>query len=320
MLWLLLPFLIHAQAKTVLLQCQDCSAIEYKAMLKAHSAMTSPVQEYIESHPTAANRERLFALFSEAQKDFLSKSNQDAAARFEEIVKMIPRDDWERGDREIFLHALLRLAQMENSPEKRDRWLGSSLVFRDVNPASDLFPPPLLERREEIETQVPKRNLARKLFSQGWDEVLIDGRPCAKDGCEAWPLYPSEARVTLLSNRWAPQTKTLDPADLDHLSPSPDAFVSGSCGANDMSQAARDFADSRIFWGVNCRKSINLAQNKGLTTEPAPLFTTAEPTKPQGVLKSPWFWGGIAAVVITAVVLANSKNHETTQTTTTYGY
>src|SRR4051812_43713781 len=113
MFWLILTLSFQTFAKTVLIQGPQTSQVEYKAMLKAHPDMISPVQHYLELHPLPSNRERLLALFSEAQSDFLSKSNTEAAVKFESVIQLMTADDWSRSEREIFLHAFLRLAQME---------------------------------------------------------------------------------------------------------------------------------------------------------------------------------------------------------------
>jgi len=77
------------------------------------------------THPELNHRENLLVVFSEAQKSFLEKSNEEARAKFEAVLTLITQDDWEKSDREVFFQAYLRLAQMESDSARRDQWLGS---------------------------------------------------------------------------------------------------------------------------------------------------------------------------------------------------
>jgi len=81
-------------------------AFEYKAMLKAHSGLVSPTQEYLITHPELNHRENLLVVFSEAQKSFLEKSNEEARAKFEAVLTLITQDDWEKSDREVFFRRI----------------------------------------------------------------------------------------------------------------------------------------------------------------------------------------------------------------------
>ena len=129
----------------------------------------SPTQEYLSMHPLPANRERLLTLFSEAQRAFLEKSSEESSEKFKSLLALLTEDDWDKSDREIFLQAYLRLAQMESDAERRERWLGLSLLLGAVNFDADLFPPPLLTKRAEIGKHLPKKQVVRKFFAAGWN-------------------------------------------------------------------------------------------------------------------------------------------------------
>ena len=144
MIWLLVTLLVNAQAGTVLIQGPQSKLLDYKAALKAHPDYTSPSAEYLTSHPSLAKREQLLALFAEAQKTFLQKSNEEALSQFTAVLALVTEEDWEKSDREIFFQAYLRLAQMEKDNTNRDRWLGQSLNLGEVNFDASLYPPPLL--------------------------------------------------------------------------------------------------------------------------------------------------------------------------------
>jgi hypothetical protein len=324
MKWLILTLFAtgFAHAGTVLLQGPHTSNIEYLGMLKAHPQMLSPVQEYLNAHPLPVNRERLLALYSEAQKSFLEKSTEESMVRFKNLLALVRADDWEKSDREIFLQAYLRLAQMEPDAERRERWLGQSLLLGRVNFDPDLYPPPLIAKRAELEKHLPKKDITRKFFAAGWNEILLNGQSCKKGECAGWPLYPGPARVTFLSDQWAPQTEVIDLAEVERHFPKTEAWAEGDCAKNSLNPAAGRFEDSRVFWGLSCEKpdsaALNLKPVTAPVNEPVPLFTTAVPnSKP--FYQSPWFWAG-AAVVAAVVIVANSKTKETKEPSTTYGY
>ncbi|MGZ3721305.1 MAG: hypothetical protein ACXVA9_00160 [Bdellovibrionales bacterium] len=320
MIWLLTAFTFHALAGTILLQGPQTSPLEYKAMLKAHGNLTSPSQEYLNTHPALANREHLLTLFAEAQKSFLEKSNEEARAKFESVLTLLTHDDWEKSDREVFFQTYLRLAQMETAAGNRDRWLGLSLLLGEINYDSSLFPPPLLARRTELLQSLPKKDVARRMLGLGWSHILINGQICKKGDCTAWPLYPGQVRMTVLSDQWLPQTMVFDLAEIDHLTPSQFAWAEGNCENEKLARETAGFADKKVFWGLNCAKpevAVNLKPSI-VPQQPLPLFTTAAP-KSAPIYHSKWFWAGVTAAVA-VIVIASSKKKETKEPSTTYDF
>jgi hypothetical protein len=231
-------------------------------------------------------------------------------------------DFWEISDREIFLQAYLRLAQMEGEGERRDGWLGQSLLLGTVNYDAELYPPPLLAKRAEIEKRLPKTDIGKKFLAAGWSEILVNGQPCKKAECGPFSLYPGRARITLLSDQWAPQTAVIDLAEVERYSPKMEAWAAGGCGQSSLSTAALGFADAQVFWGLNCERpepaAVNLKSAGRQIQDPLPLFTTAAPVS-RPIYKSPWFWAGVSAAVAIAIV-ASTHTKETKEPSTTYGY
>ena len=318
---LLLSWSVHAAP--VLIAAPQSRPLEYRAALKAHPEFVSPTEDYLTAHPSLEEREKLLNLFADAQKSFLENSIEDARRRFSDVAALILEDDWQRSDREIFLQSYLRLAQMETDPEARDRWLGHSLNLGNADFDKSLYPPPLIERRNEMAAQVPKRDLAQKFRAAGWNEILINGEACGRNECTAWPIYPGPVRLTVVSDQCLPQTRVMDVSELDRWSPATTAWVSGTCRLEQFNEAAEKFANKKAFWSLNCEKPGVTAVE--LSPPPAvapalPLFTESAPVeKPRAFYQSGWFWAGVGAVVVVAAVSAASQRHST-EPTTSYGY
>lgn len=329
-LFVFLAMLSSGHAQTVLVQAPQSRTLDYKASLKAHSDFISPAQEYLNTHPSLAQREQLLELFSSAQKIFMEKSNDEAAAKFTELLGLLWVDDWAKADREIFLQAYLRLAQIAVTPEKRDHWLGLSLLLgADLNYDPTLFPPPLLVRRAELAAQLPKKLITRKSIGGNWSHILINGRPCENQDCGIWPLYPGRVRVTLLSDQWQPESSVVDIADITRLRPHMVAWVTGDCAQAHWDEAATRFAQKKAFWSLECDRP-NLAE--ALNLSPGASNEAAEKSRPAAFAAPPasadkstpfyeskWLWAGVGTL-IAIVIVASSQKHESKETSTTYGY
>ena len=321
MILLLLSVLVNAHASTVLIQSPQSSGFEYKAMLKAHGEYTSPAQYYLSNHPLITQREQLLTLFTEAQKAFLEKSIEEAKQKYSNVLELLTTDDWEKSDREIFLQVYLRLAQIETDAGLRDRWLGRSLLLGEANFDSALFPPPLIARREEMERQLPKKTFSRKMFAQGWNEILINGQRCNNRDCGTWILYPGHVRVTALSDQWSPQSNVIDLADIDRFVPAREAWAGGKCGDEHLSLEAERLSNKKVFWSMNCEKPVaaeNINLNPALQPVALPTFNTSSPARP--FYQNKWLWIGAAAVVAAVIITSQNQKKETTETSTTYGY
>jgi hypothetical protein len=321
---LLLTWNVHAA--TVLIEAPQTRPLEYRAALKAHPEYVSPTEDYLAGHPSLEAREKLLNLFGDAQKSFLENSIEDARRRFADVIALILEDDWQRSDREIFLQSYLRLAQMETDSESRDRWLGQSLNLGNADFDKTLYPPPLIERRNEIAAQVPKRDLAQHLRGAGWSEILVNGQACGRNDCSAWPVYPGPVRLTVLSDQWLPQTRTMDVSELERWSPATTTWVSGTCRLEQFHAAAEKFTNKKVFWSLSCEKPGVTAVE--LSPPPAvapalPLVTESAPApveKPRAFYQSGWFWAGVGAVVTVVAVGAASHPHDSKEPTTSYGY
>ncbi|NJL23918.1 MAG: hypothetical protein HC902_01170 [Calothrix sp. SM1_5_4] len=313
----------------MLLQSPDASDVEYQAVLRANPSNQSVVRHYERTHPSPLQQERLLNRFAEAQRAFLKDPAEQARAAFIAVLELEHEDDWNPGSRELFLHALLRLAQIEKSETARDEWLARAVYWGDdLTPDRTLFPPPLLERWREVRNRNPRAN-PEVLLKNGWHALLINGRRCTPGNCPSYPPSETPVRLTLLSNVWQPQTMILPSRALQTFRPKETAWVHGDCGAYRLAAPARDLANSRPFFSLDCERGKEAAVNpRPVSSHDAltagshvslPVPMPSQGTNDNKFYRSKWFWAGIGTVAIALLISAQKRESEK-QPTTTYGY
>ncbi len=322
MKWLLIFVLSTpaTHANTVLFQGRESRALDYQAALKAHSDYVSPAQEYIDSHPSIEKRQQLLELFSVAQKAFLDESEAEARRKFRDLLELLGKDDWSRSDREIFLQAYLRLAQMEAGTPARDHWLGLSLLLGDevhFDPA--LFPPPLLARRSALAASLAKLTPQLSAFPAGWTHLLLNGEDCDRQSCVHWPRFPGTVRVTFLSEQWQPQTFIVELNEIAHLRPKTIVWAEGDCNHTKWHQGAEHFSNKKFFPGSECQTPAAIDFKPAPSApEVLPVFSTEAASPP--FYQSKWLWIGVGTLA-TILLIANSQaKKEVHESGTTYGY
>lgn len=315
-------FLSHwAQARTVLLEAPGARDLDYQAMLSSNSDYLSPTQAYLGSHPTHAHREQLVTAFAEAQTAFLQNSTGEAREKFMGLLSLLMEDDWGREERQVFLLAYFRLAQLESEAGARDRWLGQSLLLgAGLKVDEALIPPPLVTRRLELSREVPGLDIPRTSYASGWNEVLINGQRCLRTGCDQWTRYPGKVRVTFVSNRWLPQTLLVDSQELTNLAPKTINWAEGSCEKPRANEKATEFLTSKIFWDLECEKApLPLANFKPLLPAQPSLTLMKMNSQSPSLYKSKLFWGGVG-LVAALILVRNAQKRDVRETTTSYGY
>ncbi|MGE3684211.1 MAG: hypothetical protein AB7G93_21015 [Bdellovibrionales bacterium] len=318
----LLALPLAAAGTTVLFQHPESDRLEYEATLKADSSLHSPVDTIQQLRPSVENRRRLQSGLAEAQKAFLGETRDHAIQRFVEVSALLTADDWKRVEREALLFSFLRLAQLARDPTERDKWLLESLrLGRDMHADPTLFPPPLLDRWEELRAETARQALPRKWLDD-WPLILVNGRPCSRTSCE--PLYavPGKNRITFLSDCWLPVTAELEVDRLAKFQPKRVPWVSGSCAQPILHAEAASLGAGRPFLSLACAskdREIRLTPPVQATTS----FPVLPPSEgpPRKLYHSPWFWTGIG-VIAAAIVIHNSQRDKDPEAepTTTYGF
>jgi hypothetical protein len=234
-------------------------------------------------------------------------------------------DDWARAGREICLQAYFRLAQLELDPSAQTQILSQAVLLGDgLNVPADLFPPPLMRRYSQLKTEIPRQQISPGFFADGWSLILINGKPCTKSACDDIPVLGNEVRVTFVSDQWISVSEVTVASEINRSSPRRSAWVSGDCDHSTFHSQANFSADKKAFWGLNCGTTAALKPkpiNFQPTSHADPMIPQIETElKKRPFYKSPWFWGGIGAVVVTAIVLSAQKQNEKKEPSTTYGY
>lgn len=294
-----------AYAQTVLLPAPDVSLREYHARLRVSPEYMSAVESYVRRHPTAANRDRLLAAFAEAQVAFTERPVEEAKLRLRELVARLETDDWNANEREIFLTAFLRLAQLD--PEGADGWLARALTLGPgLEYDRGLFPPPLLARLEKLRTTLPRVRVSEKLGA--FSEMLVQGVSCRRERCPDFPRTREPVRVTFLSEVYAPVTVHVALEKLNAAAPETRAFVAGRCGTPEFRPPSAEFTDKAAFFGLTCGQPEVALRPLPTPVNAWPLPMPTETPKPKRAFyHSPWFWTGAVAVITTAIVLSQPR-------------
>ena len=313
----------RAGAEPILFRAADSSELEYRARLRSEESFQTPTQAYLSQHPTPHARETLLNRFARAQGAFLNNSIGEARRHFQEVVALLPTDDWAAVDREVFVHAFLRLAQLEKGAADRDHWLEQiPRLGSEVKIQNDLFPPPVLDRLRAITREQPSLELDPARAE--WPLVLINGVSCRARACPRFPAAESSVRLTFVSDQWVTQTVHADLGELKRLRPPKVSWVTGTCARGGLTPAARELGPGRAFFGLECETAgrdprpgpaeslapplPRVVENK--SSLPAAAVAPVESSR-RPLYKSPWVWVGLGAVALTvvAVAVASSGHH-----------
>jgi len=315
-----------SQGQEVLYAAPGSNLSEYLVTLKASPDWMTPTDHYRRSSPRRENREALLHQLSVAQSHFVSGALTNAEAEFQTLTEMTTMDDWAAADRETLLYGYLRLAQLASSASQRDQHLSRALMLGSgLKVDRTLIPPPIMERLEALRREVPKRKWLQDLPTS-WSAVLINGAACTLESCHEVPRLPYPVRITFLSDQWLPQSRVL--TGTEDWRPAEVPWVHGNCQHPEFAQTpSRGRATRRMaFFDLNCEREKR-ASLYNFKPSPLPIVqdevrppldtTTTRTTK--AFYKSKWFYVGIGAVTITALVLFNQKERERRDPSTTYG-
>jgi len=319
MVLLLLGTLALAWPQEIVFQGPAAPNVEYQAHLAAHADLTTPTQALLKNRVSTSDRESLVAEFAAAQKAFLSGETDDARKKIEALLAKLPAEDWHAQDREIFLKAALRRAQLAAHESEVEPWLKWALAAgHDLPVDRTLFPPPLVAHFLRLKNSIPYIDPHPPGIGADWSAVLINGKICTAESCARVPSLDIPVRVTWLSDKWQPQSFAIPVDKLPRRTVPNIAWVSGTCEEPKFAPATKPFSAPKAFFGLECsqpKKVINLqpvARADGLT-----MFNPPKRDRP--IYKSPWLWAGVGTAI--AILVVNSqKQSEKKEPTTTYGY
>ncbi len=150
-------------ARTVVPRAPQADAVEYSAYVKSSPQWQFPSEYLLERIPSAAARNHLTELFTQAQLSYTSGSISRAIEDFKRVVEFAVTDHWTEDERQVFLHSYLRLAQMDTSSS--EKWLrAAAVLFVAEQVDTSLFPPPLLERFRSVRGSMPEVKIDLSAF------------------------------------------------------------------------------------------------------------------------------------------------------------
>lgn len=311
----ILMWLIPVAFADVLLLAPGAPVTEYRAYLEAHSRYSTPTKTYRQSHPARQARQQLIQAYAFAQSAFLSADREAAKDKFKSVLNLAFLEDWDLDGREILALSSLRIAQLSNDEAEREEWIKIAISFSAGDIDDSLFPPPLMERLSTLKSKEAIVQISG--LGSEWTAILFNGAVCERNPCSI-PGVKHKVRMTWLSDRWQPFSKTISSDRIAEVIPVRRAWVEGRCDSPMIAKETGAFSAVYPFFGLDCDR--NPAPRLDLKTlsspDPAQVFT--EIPREKTILKSPWLWVGVGTAI--AVILANSQRKPDREPTTTYGY
>lgn len=281
--------------------------------------------------PGAEASTRLRGLLERAQKAWLTGSIDSARVLFTELTAMALDADWKEPQRESLHYAFIRLAQSSVSSEDRVRWIEKAIrTFPDIQPDSDLFPPPLVEefrqRRTTILAESESLSLAQNF--QEFRFLLVNGKKFVVEAERDLKIRLPQAnfRITALSDTSLPFTIVASRERLKSLRPSMAKLGLGTCSAPSGAELFAGVKALTVVYSTECTRTrtergwVPKEINEALMSNPTGFTRSADVgealsfghlnEKPKEPLsRKTWFWAGVTAIAAgTAYVLFRELN------------
>lgn len=320
---LILITLQLAHSAVVVIPAEHASEDDYNAFMEAHQEYRTPEQE-IRKRPVNGHEEssQLLKLFADAQAAFIGADPKTSMPIFESIVGQSALESWSASERSILFQSSLRLAQQE-SGSKRAHWLLRSLtVAPDQKPNAELFPPPLVQEWEAVKERTPRIE-ARQLIPNGWQGIQVQGIYYDRDSVAQLPITGEEVHLRWISNRFQSysQVVALTKDKPPTLPQKP--WLRGECHSPEYSKSAEVFAERKSFFDLSCRTDVEPKADRlkfnPISTKENTLTMFEEPVR-KPFYKSGWFWTGVGAAIVVAIVISQKKQESEREPSTTYGY
>ena len=262
----------------------------------------------------------LVLAFEQGQRAYLRGDLQQAKPVFTDLGERALTAHWSEESRWALHFALLRRAQLSESPKTRRLWLLQALQLDwELQPKGDLFSPDLLQEYKELSEGLQWISLRPWQVWPWAHRLLINGKSHPISPGQALSLpQVNELRIALLSHSHTAQDFQISWSELEREGQmgsaskiAPTTLAGGHCLqpewlGPDLDPAEREVG---IYYDSNCvvnKKSSSLgASVKALAhteannfPKPPKVFSEAH-LGPR--LNSPWLWLG-AAVITTAVL------------------
>ncbi|MCB0378781.1 MAG: hypothetical protein KDD33_09835, partial [Bdellovibrionales bacterium] len=280
----------------------NAPTIQYQQYLMENPNLKSYVQ-HLETQSNSKENSLRHHL-KMAQFEFLDGSLEKAAKHFETTVDMKWEKNWNHDQRAVIHFAHLRLAQLQKRQKSQDHWLLLALQFSSkIKPDSNLFPPPLLDRYNQLKSRVTSQLWPLPEGSAEFDKIIVNGEELPM-GSTFFQSSKGMVHVQFLSNRFQSITIVEDAKNIVNQTLAKIPLLSGNC-LRPIFQVDKHLNNVKGFLDKECTVRPLNAQH--------PLAATIEPSSPQTTSKkafqSRWVWWGlaIASAVVTWQVIENQN-------------
>ena len=270
------------------------------------------------TRPDSHRQKKLRELLEKAQQAWLESSLDSARTHFAAIASLALEADWRDSEREAIHYSMLRLAQASEGREAAE-WLTRAVLAQpDLEPDTQLFPPPLLARFRQERTRVLARAQEVDLSRLRGRFLLVNGRRVEIAPGRALSLPPGKYRFTLLSDSHDSLTQITTAEKLAQLAAPP--LLSGTCVSPTLS--GRAGSDLLALYPDGCARELRagiwrpreLDLRLSSLAPPAPSLVAvarAPASKPLLSQKS-WVWIGVATLAASAIYSFESSRTEAT--------
>jgi hypothetical protein len=325
-------FLNLAQAE-VLIQAPTVNNDTFGAVPQTDPSYISLVDQLSKDRPSKAESTEFESKIERAQNLFVSGSEEQAQKAFLQICKLSRIADWNASQREALFYAFLRAAQLTKKNNERDDLMDQAARFApDLDPDTQLFPPPFLTTYRDFRSREQKASTAYQIDEKfaGYDLVIVDGRRYETDKQKEFLLTPGEHRISLISNSRLPLTLEMNSSQLSVFRADSKPLALGSCeepaisGLHELNLEA-----ASVMYGPDCIRSftgtiwlkndgkaqqIALLANKTSYAE-ANNFSPSlkdEALMPSKISNKTWLWIGAGTAVVAAsafFIIQNQRSH-----------
>ncbi|MCZ0932990.1 MAG: hypothetical protein OXJ52_07550 [Oligoflexia bacterium] len=254
-----------------------------------------------------------------AQELYLSGESARSVQAFRDISNLAYQADWDKEERRIIMYSLLRMAQMEEEPEKRKALLLSASDFftAETNKESysdyNLFPPPLMKELKEIQKKKNDLSLDWNQVFPNHEIILLNGQRLEKN--QILSLPQAVYKITALSSSHKAWSKNISLSELAGQTIKTASLTRGPCQKLELLTPNKNvkLAPVSSCPDLNVLSLKTKAEN-ALTFNPADLEESETKTAQKTSSHWPsWLVLGAGVIALTlAILLGGSEDNSQT--------
>ena len=282
---------------------------EFDAYLQTENITSYSKVQLLQIQNQSSDIKMLSSLLEQAQRSFIKGHLRQSGDYFQAIVQEAYKKDWLEEAQNIIFYSYLRLAQIEWK-ENPDAFLHSAILFSpSLKPDPSLFPPPLIQKLNEIKNSQPQLLVSLKGIFPFHEIILINGKIFLKDRIK---LPYGKYRVTALSSSHQPWSQVISLSEMVQKRILTPPWAGGTCKKPSV---LKNIKKENILYPNFCKWEFafeTLKEKKSLEEKTS--NTRIQKNIEQGIEVSiknlnhkKWIWVGIAitGVVIGLVILSN---------------